>query len=195
MTHSLIVYGIPAPQGSKSPKGRRKNGSVILIESSKKVTPWRQEVSAAVERYLAPLRPGWRPIATAQIGRFIFTMPKPKTAPKTIRSVPDRYPDASKLLRSTEDALVTAGLLKDDALLVDFSRLRKVYPGEDPEALDAPGVRITLDDYLDAPLDPSMICERCGGFRPTHKCVPFSKSRLLVPAGEPALFSTTLLTA
>lgn len=172
MTHTITVYGRPAPQGSKDPKGQRKNGSAILVESSPYVKPWRQDVIVAVERYLAPLRPAWRPIDRPQIGRFVFTIAKPKSAPKTIRIAADRYPDASKLLRATEDALVIAGLLKDDARLVDFSRLAKVYPNEDPEALSSPGVVITLDDWIDAPLHPSMICPICGGFAPTHKCAP-----------------------
>ena len=53
-------------------------------------------------------------------------------------------PDLSKLLRSTEDALTDAGLWADDARVVEYERLAKVYPGEDPEALPVPGVRIEI---------------------------------------------------
>jgi hypothetical protein len=54
-------------------------------------------------------------------------------------------PDLSKLARATEDALVDAGLLRDDARIVEYLRLAKVFPNEDPEALDAPGVRIAIE--------------------------------------------------
>ena len=38
----IPVRGVPAPQGSK-----RHIGNGILIENSKKVKPWRQDVRAA----------------------------------------------------------------------------------------------------------------------------------------------------
>lgn len=193
MTHFLIAYGLPGPQGSKSFKGFSKAGKAIMAESSAKVKPWRQDVAASVERYLAAHRPGWTPIATAQRARMVFTLPKPKSAPKTIRTVPDKYPDVSKLARSTEDALVQAGLLKDDSLIVGYSRLEKVYPGEDPEALEAPGVQITLDDYLDAPLHPSVVCDRCGGFAPTHRCRPGALLPTSLGVAELEALATPLL--
>lgn len=76
--------------------------------------------------------------------RMVFTLPKPKSAPKRRVTYADRKPDLSKLARSTEDALTDAGLIADDALIVEFSRLAKVFPGEDPESLESPGVRITI---------------------------------------------------
>lgn len=181
MTHSITVYGTPAPQGSKSFKGFNKAGRAILAESSAKVKPWREDVVAAVERYLNPLRPTWQPLDCAQIVRMIFTVTKPASAPKTRRTAPDRMPDLDKLARSTGDALKTARLIKDDSLIVEFSRLAKVYPGEDPEALASPGVIITLDNWLDAPLDDSLVCIRCGGFAPTHKCIPAASLKAPVP--------------
>ena len=75
---------------------------------------------------------------------MVFTLPKPSSAPKRRRTWPMRKPDLSKLARSTEDALVDAGLLADDARIVEYQRLAKVYPGEDVEALDAPGVLIVI---------------------------------------------------
>ena len=61
------------------------------------------------------------------------------------RTHPCRTPDLSKLARSTEDALTTAGLWRDDARVVEYTRLAKVYPGEDPESLSSPGVRIVVE--------------------------------------------------
>lgn len=146
----IIVIGDPAPQGSKKFVGTNKAGRGILVESSKKVRPWRQDVVAAAmiarERVGAD---GQRETLPALDGplraKVVFTVRKPASAPKKRRTFPCTKPDLSKLLRSTEDALVTAGAIADDARIVEFSRLAKVYPGEDPDSLDAPGVRITIE--------------------------------------------------
>lgn len=137
----IVVYGSPAPQGSKKFVGLAKSGRGILAESSKKVKPWRQDVKAAA----LTVRDGAVPMDAAVRVRMVFTMPKPASAPKRKRTFPCRMPDLSKLARSTEDALTEAGIWRDDARVVEYSRLAKVYPGEDPEALDAPGVRIEVE--------------------------------------------------
>jgi crossover junction endodeoxyribonuclease RusA len=72
---------------------------------------------------------------------MIFTLPKPKSAPKTRLTLPDRKPDLSKLVRSTEDALTDAGAWEDDARVVVLYCAKR-YPGEGPGALESPGVRI-----------------------------------------------------
>jgi crossover junction endodeoxyribonuclease RusA len=141
MKFSLVVYGTPAPQGSKKFVGTTKAGRGILVESSKKVRPWRQDVKAAA----LLMRDGRAPIDAPVRVRMVFTMPKPASAPKRTRTFPCRMPDLSKLARSTEDALTDAGVWKDDARVVEYARLAKVYPGEDLEALDAPGVRIEVE--------------------------------------------------
>lgn len=133
----LTVYGTPGPQGSK-----RHVGGGRMIESSAKVKPWRQDVKAAAEAYM--LERGLQTIAGPVLVRMVFTLAKPASAPKRRRTWPCRKPDVSKLARSTEDALVDAGLLRDDALIVDYGRLAKVFPGEDPGALLRPGVRIAI---------------------------------------------------
>lgn len=138
----VIAYGQPAPQGSKSYKGT-SGGKGIMVESSKYVKPWRDDVKAAAEtairdHALAAL------VGVPLTVRMIFTVRKPAAAPKRRRTWPAKRPDLSKLIRSTEDALTAAGLWGDDALVVEYERTAKVYPGEDPEALDRPGVRITI---------------------------------------------------
>jgi Holliday junction resolvase RusA-like endonuclease len=135
----FIVYGMPAAQGSKKFVGV-KNGRGILIESSKAVKPWRDSVKAAA----TVARDGAAPLDGTLVARMVFTLRKPVSAPKTRRTYPDRKPDLSKLVRSTEDALVDAGLIADDSKIVEFERLAKVYPREDPEALEIPGVRISV---------------------------------------------------
>lgn len=141
MRISIIVYGIPGPQGSKKAVGRDSKGRAILVESSAKVKPWRELVHYAGIR----ARGGAAPLDCPLSVRMVFTMPKPQGAPKLRRTYPMRTPDLSKLCRSTEDALTTSGIWRDDARVVNYSRLAKVYPGEDPEALEAPGVRIVIE--------------------------------------------------
>ena len=141
MSITIIAYGNPAPQGSK-----RHVGNGVMVESSKNVKPWREAVHWAARETRKAMPDGQfePPIDEAVVLRMIFTMPKPKSAPKTRRTYPCRTPDLSKLVRSTEDAIVTAGVLSDDARIVEYERLAKVFPNEDPEALDVPGVRITI---------------------------------------------------
>lgn len=140
----IIVYGSPAPQGSKRFAGIQSNGhggqTGRLVESSKKVGPWRQDVKAAA----IAARNGAAPIDGPIVVRMIFTLPKPTGAPKTRRTYPCRKPDVSKLVRSTEDALTDAGVIADDARIVEYERAAKVYPNEDPEALECPGVMIEI---------------------------------------------------
>lgn len=136
MSLVIVVYGMPAPQGSK-----RHVGNGVMVESSKKVRPWRQDVKSAA----LAVRAGAEPIDAAVRVRMVFTMPKPASAPKTRRTYPMRMPDLSKLARSTEDALTDAGIWRDDARVIEYGRLAKVFPGEDPESLDVPGVRITIE--------------------------------------------------
>lgn len=142
----LDVYGDPAPQGSKKfvgftrPKPGQERGRAIMIESSKAVAPWREDVGKAARA----VRNGAPPLDGPLRVRMVFTLTKPASSPKTRRTWPMRKPDLSKLARSTEDALVTAGLIADDARIVEFERLAKVFPGEDPDALASAGVRIRI---------------------------------------------------
>ena len=70
--------------------------------------------------------------------------------PKKRPSHPMRTPDLSKLVRSTEGAITSAGLWRDDARVVECTAA-KTYPahvmGAHPEALPAPGCRITIELY------------------------------------------------
>lgn len=138
----FVVYGRPAPQGSKKAVGNDRQGRAILVESSKHVAPWRSLVHhAAVQAREGVTLTG--PVVV----RMVFTLPKPKSAPKTKRTRPSGMPDLSKLCRAVEDALTNAAVWEDDGRVVEYQRLAKVYPGEDhahQEALDAPGVRIAV---------------------------------------------------
>lgn len=138
---TIVVYGVPGPQGSKKFMGMSKAGRGIMVESSAKVKPWREDVKAAA----TAVRNGASCIDGPIRARMVFTVAKPKSAPKTRRTYPQTKPDVSKLVRSTEDALSDSGIWRDDARVVEYTRVAKVYPGEDPEALEVPGVRIVIE--------------------------------------------------
>ncbi|MEU6858848.1 RusA family crossover junction endodeoxyribonuclease [Glycomyces sp. NPDC046736] len=151
----IVAYGIPGPQGSKSVKGRRRNGSVILVESSAKVKPWRAAVATAA----ACVRPA-APLDGPLLVDMVFTMPRPashygtgrnagRLKPRYEDALPDRVPDLSKLTRSTEDALTDAGLWADDARVVRYGALAKVYVDDptDPDVLEAPGAVIRVRPF------------------------------------------------
>jgi len=135
-TIELRVYGMPAPQGSKAFKGMA-GGHAILVESSKKVKPWRQDVKQAV------VDAGHPHISGPVVVDMIFTLPKPKSAPKRRVTYPATRPDLSKLVRSTEDALTDVGLWEDDSRVVRCFAY-KVYPGEHCYALESPGAVIIV---------------------------------------------------
>lgn len=133
----IVVHGVPGPQGSK-----RHVGNGVMLESSKKVKPWRQDVKAAA---LAAIdaRPGWVPLDGPLGASVTFTVrERPASKPtwwpadlpwsKALMWRPASTPDLSKLLRSTEDAL-TGVAWKDDARVVEYTRLGKYYAGDSAE--------------------------------------------------------------
>lgn len=140
---SFTVTGNPAPQGSKKFVGTTKTGRGLMVESSKKVKPWRMDVKAAAEAAREAYA-GIAPLDGPLVVTMVFTLPKPASAPKRRTTWPDKKPDLSKLARSTEDAISDAGLWADDSRVVEYERLAKVFPGEDPDALPVPGVLVRI---------------------------------------------------
>lgn len=136
----LRIYGTPAPQGSKKFVGTTKKGRGILVESSAKVKPWRMDVKEQAEKALRQLG---HTLAGPLNVSMVFTLKKPASAPKTRATYPDRMPDLSKLVRSTEDAITDAGLWEDDARIVQCLSGKR-YPGEGEDALDAPGCVVRI---------------------------------------------------
>lgn len=139
----IIVYGIPAPQGSKKALRNKHTGKTVTVEQSPNLAPWRQDVKAAAEAVLDALgRPS--PFQGAVIARMVFSFARPASVKRAKRPFPSVTPDLSKLLRGVEDALTAAGVWEDDARVVEYTRLAKVYCNEDPDALDRPGVSIVI---------------------------------------------------
>lgn len=138
---TIVVHGLPAPQGSKRHVGRG-----VMIESSKKVKPWRQDVKYAA---LEAVGDAWTLLDGPLAASMVFTFARGKGHYRTGRnahllrdSAPTRpavTPDLSKILRSTEDAL-TGVVWKDDARVVEYTALGKWYAGTDAaDVLDGPG--------------------------------------------------------
>jgi Holliday junction resolvase RusA-like endonuclease len=129
----IEVVGTPAPQGSKSFKGFR-GGKPVLVESCTGVAPWRAAVVRATTEAMKST--GMTTVVAPSMVVIDFYLPRPASAPKH-RTVPDRRPDLDKLIRSTLDALTTAGAIEDDARVVEILA-RKHY------AADRYGARIVL---------------------------------------------------
>jgi Holliday junction resolvase RusA-like endonuclease len=145
---SFTVYGLPAPQGSKKHVG---NG--VMIESSAKVKPWRQDVKQAALDAIAQL-PDWTPLDGPLVASMVFTFARPKGHYRTGRNAhllrdtaparPAVTPDLSKVLRSTEDAL-TGVIWADDARVVGYAHLGKFYAGTNAaDVLTMPGCVIRV---------------------------------------------------
>jgi Holliday junction resolvase RusA-like endonuclease len=141
----FTVLHRPAPQGSK-----RHVGGGRLIEQSKHVKPWRDAVDAAARAARVVSHIGDVPIHRPTLDgplslEVVFTVRKPASAPKTRVTWPTTRDsgDIDKLLRSTFDALTTAGAIADDSMIVEVTT-RKVFPSEGLDALKTPGAVIRV---------------------------------------------------
>lgn len=124
---SFTVYGVPAPKGSKSAFPIRRStgrmGVAVVEGKSARQKDWAHRVEEVVQG----LAEGGAPMLDGPIDAWVcFFLPKPKSAPKRRRTWPDRKPDLDKLIRALMDPL-TGVLIVDDARIVNFSRLEKVY--------------------------------------------------------------------
>lgn len=151
----IEVRGRPAPQGSKKAFRHKHTGKIITQEMSKYVDPWRSDVRAAAIHFLSRTDRTRFPLDGPLSVDMVFSMPRPKGHYGTGRNAgtlklsaplyPQGMPDLSKLVRSTEDALTSAGLWKDDSRVVEYGRLAKVYVGsDDPDALSCTGAVIRV---------------------------------------------------
>jgi crossover junction endodeoxyribonuclease RusA len=134
---TFAVHGLAAPQGSK-----RHIGKGIMVESSKNVKPWRQDVKYAA---LAAKPSGWdtsQPMALSVV--FRFQRPASHLGKNGLRpSAPQhctsgRNGDIEKLVRSTNDAL-TSILFDDDRQVVSLTATKRYCTAD-----EQPGAIITL---------------------------------------------------
>lgn len=120
------VVGAPGPQGSK-----RHVGKGVMVESSKLVKPWRQDVVAAATK--AAAEQGWHPPREVRVVA-VFTFRRPQHHYRTGKFSHElrpnapvwhaNQPDLDKLARSTLDALTTAGVIGDDAHVCDLHPMK-----------------------------------------------------------------------
>lgn len=150
---ALVVFGEPKPQGSKTAfAGRRKNkttreweftGKAHMKEAVKGVADWRAAVKSIAVAYVDQ-HPSHEPLDGPLIADLVFTMPKPAGKPR-YAIWPWWKPDLSKLARSTEDSLSGGGVWRDDARVIAYRRLEKLYVGaDDHDTLPTPGVVIRV---------------------------------------------------
>jgi crossover junction endodeoxyribonuclease RusA len=154
-TVSFFVHGTPAPQGSKRGFVNKSTGKVAMVESSKRVKPWKEAVKSA-----ALTARGWSddldltPPMTGPVSvTLTFILPRPKghfgsgrnalNLTPSAPSFPATTPDLDKLVRSTLDGLTESNLFVDDKQVVGLEAA-KIFSGG--PFLD-PGAEITVTDY------------------------------------------------
>lgn len=141
-TLGFDVIGTPAPQGSKRGFYNKKVGRVQMVESSKKVAPWRQDVVAAAldAAHLA----GWQAPAGPIRVDITFWIARPRYHYRTGKNAHllrddapswvDKKPDLDKLERATFDALTTSAVIHDDAQIVAGYSEKQYATGRPPGA-------------------------------------------------------------
>ena len=128
----IFIPGNPAPQGSK-----RHIGNGRMIESSKRVAPWRSDVRSAL--YDAH---GGRPMMQGAVAvEMEFILYRPMSAPKKRTPPAMKKPDIDKLTRAILDAVTSAGVWRDDSQVVELNAQKRLAGLDEP-----PGCWLQIDD-------------------------------------------------
>lgn len=140
MTKSLssltfFVPGIAAPQGSKN--AYRRGQKIVLVESSKKVKPWRDTVSQ-VARFVCK-----QPIDGAVTVVVHFVMPRTKAMRNKPAPPMVQKPDLDKMLRAVNDALTGIAYADDSQIVRLTGSKRRAAPGEQT------GAHITITPFME----------------------------------------------
>lgn len=138
-----FVAGLPATQGSKSVKGRRRNGSTILVESSAaKLKPWRAAVVAA-------FAPGGVPVivfsGAVSVALVVF-VPRPRTTGLGPWPIGQGTGDVDKFQRAVGDALTTAKVIVDDSRILNWEASKR-YANENEDGTQDTGAWIQITAY------------------------------------------------
>lgn len=146
---TFVVLGRAAPQGSKDVQ-IGKNGKPYLVESSKRVHPWRKLIMKAAKGSDGRPRAAFTGPVEIRI-EFEFRRAKSNTDPfPTVNTIGD----GDKLTRAVWDALTQAGVIQDDAYCVDWSGSKR-YAEEDRAYITVRPVR----GYVPGPADRVIIDE------------------------------------
>lgn len=144
MRHEIYfdVFGEPAPQGSK-----RHVGNGVMIESSKKVGPWRIAVAEAIAEAVAASGDPSQFDSAVEVWAVYHL-----TRPTSVKRIwPIKPPDLDKLERGLWDAITKTGLWADDSLVVR-SHPVKVYADT-----RRPGASVLIRRVEDFPLSSGLI--------------------------------------
>ena len=144
----VAVSGIEAaPQGSKKHVGRGR-----LVETCKRLKPWRRAVAEAARVQMNDQK---LPIFDVPVDvQLLFRFNRPKSHFRTNGDLRPNAPkhyfvkknDIDKITRSTLDALVMGGALKDDCLVVRLIAEKRYC-----HLFEPPGVLITVSTLPDRP--------------------------------------------
>ena len=113
----IFIPGRPAPQGSKRPIGHG-----VMIESSKALKPWREDIRCALLSGGLPMQrfPG------AVACTLEFVLPRPKSTPKKATPLASKRPDLDKLTRAAFDAITSAGVIVDDSKIISLTASKRI---------------------------------------------------------------------
>lgn len=166
-TLTFTILGLPTPQGSKRAFNNPHTGRAMMREQTgAKLTTWRQDVKAAALDALGKIAeesytgstPWPYPMAGAVDVTITFLFERPKAHYGTGRNarvlkesapghpISKNLGDVEKLIRSTHDALTTAGVWADDCQVVHVD-VWKAYTVRG----ERPGARITIRTLDGAP--------------------------------------------
>lgn len=144
----VIAYGTPVTQGSIRSLGA---GRPSIHGNAKRLKPWR---SAVTEAALEVMQLADRLTGPVHVdATFYFDRPsghyRSGRNGHLLRDWAPPWPatrnsgDLDKLVRAGLDALVDAGVMTDDSLVVALTT-RKVWAGEHDDALAIPGARLEI---------------------------------------------------
>ena len=120
MSHAMIVYGIPAPQGSKT---KMPNGAMVEGSSATGRAMLADWVSACADA--AARHAGYTHTETGPLEITVqFRFPMPKSRKKATKEARVAWkvgkPDLDKLCRALGDSLAAGGLIARDELIVSW---------------------------------------------------------------------------
>lgn len=124
-SNRVFIPGVPAPQGSK-----RHVGGGRLVESSKKVKPWRRAVNVVARQAFS------QPLTGPVELHLAFRMPRTKAHGKKTAPPMVQRPDLDKLIRSTLDGLTGAVFVDDSQVVAVHASKRRA------EAWETTGVEV-----------------------------------------------------
>lgn len=127
----LFAEGSPVPQGSF-----RHIGQGRIIAANPKLNSWRDSIATQI----ATQTPH-RLIDGSIRLELVFTLPRPKSVPTSLRATPTVKPDLDKLVRAVMDSISLeryCQIIKDDSLVTDLHAAKR-YADHTPS-----GVRIMI---------------------------------------------------